>query len=355
MNKFNIRLIVILIILTSCKNIDASKSMNLNSSQNEDSLRNQKITTESFEIDLSKFNSFYNSIKGNGNKMLSYDSKERKNFQRFPGVRVGTQINELTTEQRINLHDLFNDILSPKGYLKMLNIISNEDAAERTDEELGREKYWITFFGKPQDNKLWGFRFEGHHFSLNLSFNGNSVISTTPFIYGANPSTMKNGRSTPFSKEDIYREGFNILFEEEDKGLEFINSLDSIQFKKCYNKLTTGIHIVCEDNQILDLNNLYTLAYKDDGIVFKELNKQQQIKLSDLIDVYFGNYLKTKNYSLNTLLEKNTKFIINGDIEKGSKYYYRIVNNDFIIEFQNVGNHIHCLVRDFNKDFGMEK
>ena len=49
------------------------------------------------------------------------------------------------------------------------------------------------------------------------------------------------------------------------------------------------------------------------------------------------------------------KFAWMGSLEKGKAHYYRIQGTTFLIEYdntQNDANHIHCVWRDFNGDFG---
>ena len=262
------------------------------------------------EIDIEKFLQFYNSIKGLDTYNFRYQSAERKKFKRFPGIRKGVQIIDLTKQQRIQLQDILNDILSSQGYLKLLGIISNEDASARVEEELGREKYWVTFFGKPERQNKWGFRFEGHHASLNFSFFGNQLLSSTPFIIGAAPSVMQDERSSPFIKSDEYREGYNILFEEEDIALELINHLSGENYKKGFVQLESGIDLVCEDNEILDLSTLYKIAKIEHGISFSDLDKSEKIKFTNLVNVYFSNF-RFQKINEKYLTDTKTKFLFN--------------------------------------------
>lgn len=301
------------------------------------------------QINLEKFSKFYDSTKGLDS--FQFQSNERKKFKRFPGIRKGIQIIDLTSQQRIELHDVLNDLLSGQGYLKLIGILSNEDASARVDEELGREKYWITFFGEPVDKENWGFRFEGHHASFNFSFYGDILISSTPFIIGCDPAIMQDGKWSPLTKDDEFREGYNILFEEEDLVLELIRELSEKNQKKGFVTLDSGIDIICEDNKVLDMKKLYNTAKIEEGISFSDLDELRKLKFTNLVNVYFGN-LKFQEVSQKYLFETNTKFIFSGKLQKNGKLYYRIVNEDFIIEFQNIGNHIHCIMRSFKNDFG---
>ena len=49
------------------------------------------------------------------------------------------------------------------------------------------------------------------------------------------------------------------------------------------------------------------------------------------------------------------KFAWMGGLEKGGRHYYRVQGGTFLIEYdntQNNANHIHCVWRDFNGDWG---
>jgi hypothetical protein len=51
------------------------------------------------------------------------------------------------------------------------------------------------------------------------------------------------------------------------------------------------------------------------------------------------------------------KFAWMGGLEKGQGHYYRVQGSTFLIEYdntQNDANHIHCVWRDFNGDWGQD-
>ena len=77
------------------------------------------------------------------------------------------------------------------------------------------ELYWFTIFGEPSDSAPWGWRFEGHHVSLNfLSTRGNVTVSTPAFL-GANPARVPSGP----------RAGWRLLPAEEDLARRLLASL----------------------------------------------------------------------------------------------------------------------------------
>ena len=59
-------------------------------------------------------------------------------------------------------------------------------------------KYYLALFGQPGAG-VWGFRFEGHHLSLNLTFEGDLITSLTPFLLGANPKDLPEGTPDPMA------------------------------------------------------------------------------------------------------------------------------------------------------------
>ena len=50
------------------------------------------------------------------------------------------------------------------------------------------DAYFFSIFGKPSMTATWGWRFEGHHLSLNLTLHGGEVVSSSPAFFGANPA-----------------------------------------------------------------------------------------------------------------------------------------------------------------------
>jgi hypothetical protein len=49
--------------------------------------------------------------------------------------------------------------------------------------------YYLRVFGEPGEQGLWGWRFGGHHISLNNLIVDGVLVATTPCFLGANPAT----------------------------------------------------------------------------------------------------------------------------------------------------------------------
>ena len=96
--------------------------------------------------------------------------------------------------------------LSPAGYVTVATIIGLENVLDYTegfkasyDRERGRDPgmYYLRVFGEPADEGLWGWRFGGHHVSLNNLVVDGVLVATTPCFLGANPAASRCSRATP--------------------------------------------------------------------------------------------------------------------------------------------------------------
>ena len=83
-------------------------------------------------------------------------------------------------------------------YRKAVNIIELE-LVLREIETFGLmrdpERYHLTIYGKPDAKAAWGWRFEGHHLSLNLTLAGDRLAADTPSFLGANPAAVPKAAS----------------------------------------------------------------------------------------------------------------------------------------------------------------
>ena len=92
---------------------------------------------------------------------------------------------------------------------------------ENSSPKRNPEKYYLAVFGEPKVGQAWGWRFEGHHVSLNFTIAADSSVALTPSFLGANPGEIKDGP----------RAGLRALAEEEDLALSLVRSLTPEQQK----------------------------------------------------------------------------------------------------------------------------
>jgi hypothetical protein len=91
--------------------------------------------------------------------------------------------------------------LSNQGYQKATDILALEKILQqvegRSENDSYRDplNYYFTIFGTPAPDKLWGWRLEGHHLSLNFSTANGIIESSTPSFWGSNPAKCHQGMS----------------------------------------------------------------------------------------------------------------------------------------------------------------
>jgi hypothetical protein len=264
-----------------------------------------------------------------------FDDTLRMKWERLPGQRMGFKLAHFTESQKIALHELMRGCLSTQGYLTATALMFNEDIQQKVEPVLGRNEYWVEVFGNPSPDSFWGWKLEGHHLTLNFTFKGDNMISNTPFLMGTNPAN---------SITDTARAGFVLLYKEEELGRQLVNSLTETQLKKGYNSRKKTDIVYSEQ----DKNNIHV---KDEGIYYDELDANQQALVKELVAEYFYNFNTSEMPAINSFCNKKLRFFYVQSREKGKAHYYRLINRQQIIEYENYDNHIHCFWRTDN-DFG---
>jgi len=266
---------------------------------------------------------------------LPFNDTLRTHWERLPGERLGLKLSHFTEAQKIALHELLRSCLSTQGYLTVTAVMFNEDIQQKFEPNLGRNEYWVEVFGSPSATDYWSWKLEGHHLSLNFTFQGNQMISNSPFLMSTNPAN---------SITDSARAGLVILYKEEEMGRALVNSLNQEQLIKGYsNRKKTDIVYSEQDKR--------NIVVPNEGIYFNELNTQQQQLLQQLVAEYFANFNPGEIPSVNAFCNKKLRFFYVDHREKGKPHYYRFENGRQIIEYENYDNHIHCFWRTDN-DFG---
>jgi hypothetical protein len=316
----------------------------LKSEENRTGLNNisqEKILNESLY--------FLNTLEPEQKKetVVSFDSDERFNFHYIPMKRVGLSIKEMNTIQRAAVHNLLQTALSSQGYLKVVGIMHLEDIlaiVEGDDIDIDRdpELYYITFFGEPSNATPWGWRFEGHHISLNFTSAGNELFANTPAFLGTNPAEVKSGPYT----------GLRVLANEEDLGRVLIGSFNENQLMKAIIPGEIPRDIVTRRDRRVMLE-------QKSGVPYSEMTSQQRDMLMQIVNEYAYN-LKPElaEVHLKRMYEAGVDslhFAWAGGLEKGQPHYYRIHGPTLLFEYDNVqnnANHVHTVWRDIENDFG---
>ncbi len=276
-----------------------------------------------------------------------FDDRDRSDWHYTPRSRNGVSFKDMDAAAREQVHALLRTALSAAGYRKAVNIIELE-LVLRELETFGLmrdpERYHLTVYGAPDRAKRWGWRFEGHHLSLNFTLAGDKMAVDTPSFLGANPATVMKGA----------KKGFRALGEEHDAGWAVIEALTDAQRREAvFAERTYGEIVTGNKDRVEPLEAA--------GIPAAKLDEKQRAILWKLVETYARSFepglaearlARARQGGIEAL-----RFGWAGSTKRGQQHYYRVQGPLFLIEddaSQNDGNHIHTVWRDFNGDFGRD-
>jgi hypothetical protein len=294
---------------------------------------------------------FITSLDAQQQKKAVYtsNSEEKYNWHFFPkNDRKGIPVGELNAEQKKAAQELMIACFSDSGSKKVNEIMGLEavlkslEGRNADDPYRDAGKYYFTIFGKPDPKSSWGWRLEGHHLSFSFTSKNNKLVSATPGFIGANPAIVKEGP----------HKGKEPLKQETEKGFALVNSLSKQQL---------GLALI-GDKALPDIVTFVSRrAYieKPQGILYNFLNKDQQEKMLELIEIYVRRYTKLFADEMMSEIKAagldKLQFAWAGSLQPGAGHYYRIQGPTIIIEYDNTqdnANHIHSVLRDLKHDFG---
>ncbi len=277
--------------------------------------------------------------------------EERYNWYFIPVVRKGPTFNDFDEAQKEAAIGLLKASLSQQGYQKTREIMELEkvlklmenDNHTLSDGNPWRDplNYHFCIFGNPAPDGFWGWRFEGHHISLNFSSAEGTIVSSTPTFLGTNPGVVKIA----------LQKGKEVLNRESSLGHALMHSLSPEQQKQA----------IFDDKapyEIFTGTARKVSGIEQKGIPYTALTEDQKQLFKELLEVYIGNYVMEfsgtfRQKIIDAGLE-NLTFAWAGVLDKSDGHYYRIQGPMLLIEFdntQNNANHVHTVVRDLTNDF----
>lgn len=282
--------------------------------------------------------------------MLPLDHEARTQMNYVPMVRAGVALEDLAEPQKAQALSLLRSGLSESGYATAQKIIAHEDILRELEKSQGVGNYmrrqpglyYTAIFGPPAADTPWGWRFEGHHLSVNVAHTGKDGQVVAPLFFGANPARVPSGPSA----------GLRILAAEEDEARALVALLTPEQ--------TTKMVIAPETtNDIVTTNKPNVELGTKEGLPASAMTAPQRAQLRKLIEVYASRVPATQRTAQLTRMEKagfdQLHFAWAGSLEPGKKHYYRVHGPTLLIEYdnsQNDANHIHSVWRDLQHDWG---
>ena len=204
-------------------------------------------------------------------------------------------------------------------------------------------RYYISIFGKPGSKGDWGWRFEGHHLSLNYTIKDGKVASSTPEFFGANPGLIDAGPGR----------ALRVLGAREDIARQILKSAPDAMQKKIWLSKSAPKDIrgggvaqpVFDDAQ---------------GVAYADMTPDQQKLLRDLLAEYLkampASIVRERMQSIKKAGLDGIHFGWWGGAELNEPHHYVVQGSTFIIEYnntQNSANHVHAIWRNLAGDFDL--
>ncbi|MDG2008279.1 MAG: DUF3500 domain-containing protein [Candidatus Binatia bacterium] len=283
---------------------------------------------------------------------------ERYDLRLAPFLLEGLEMADMSDPSQAKLTELLSASLGTTGLRKADEVRALEAEVKRQEAwyrtvaiglfgEGGDKAYFLSLYGDPVHDQPWGYRFDGHHLSLNFTTLEGGV-SPTPFFLGAEPRSIpQGGVGGPV--------GLRVLADEEDRARELYESLDDLQREKATLALQLDRGLFVGSGERVDPNLPRV------GIAGADLGDAQKKRLMALLETYFGNVAPGLAAREKARLEAagidSVHFSWAGSTTPGAEMYYRVHGPTVLIEFDNTtgdGEHIHTLWRDPTRDFGRD-
>jgi hypothetical protein len=268
-------------------------------------------------------------------------------------TRKGVRLEELTADQKKKALALLRSGLSAKGYEQATTIVGLEALLADLEGSKGAMVrntgwYFVSIFGEPSNTGKWGWRFEGHHLSVNYTLDKGEVVAAAPILFGSNPAEVKDGA----------KKGLRPLPEIEDHARTLIKALTPDQDKVA--KRPKEFPEIKEGQAKADVGAPV-------GITADKLTAEQRATLAKLLQAYTdrmpedlaaGELKKVKGTP-----DAKLYFAYSGSPKPGEPYTYRVQAPEFVVEFLNIqadsaknpANHIHSAWRRLPSDFGLSE
>jgi hypothetical protein len=279
-----------------------------------------------------------------------FDHPERTWWAYVPQRRTGIPLRAMDAEERAAAFELLGTGLSERGTGLVRGIIELEGTLREleggADGPLGLQRdpelYYLALFTGPGGTHPWGWSFEGHHLSVNVTDLGPHGQIVAPLFMGADPARVPSGP----------REGTRLLAAEEDLAFELLHMLDLRQRARATIAALT-------DGDILTRNDSVVGPMAFAGLPAAEMTIAQQRQLRRLLELYAGRMADSSASRQLRRIEQagfeRLHFAWAGAHQPREPHYYRIHGPTVLVEYDNSqdnANHVHTVWRDLENDFG---
>lgn len=276
--------------------------------------------------------------------LIGFDSSNRLDWHYIPRSRSGLSLGDMKPAQAEAARALFATVLNQRG-LELLDGVRLLEGVLREQQGSFRDpdRYYVSVFGSP-GRFPWGWRFEGHHLSLNVALPAPGQVSATPFFIGAHPATVRDGPS----------KGFRLLETAEELARQIMAGLNDAQRRSALIADRSFGEIVASPQREQDLG-------QPRGLELSAMESNARVRVEALMDRFLGTLVPDllavqKRRVMEQGLER-FRFAWAGSLVRGEAHYFRVHGPVTLIEHdntQNGANHIHSVWRDLAADFGQD-
>ena len=325
---------------------------------------------------------------------------ERRRWFYTPTDHGGLALHQQRPAQQRAAMALVAAGLSLAGYVTVATIMGLENVLDRLegftarfDRERGRDPglYYLRVFGAPGATGAWGYRFGGHHVSLNNLVVDGELVAATPCFMGADPAVsplLGGALNRPLGRvEDLARELVRSLspqlgrqavllpkappdlvtanraaIREGDRVIPLVGIWRDERFPDPaeQDKLQTGSDAIDAAAGYTDADHqviAYSAAPK--GVPGSMLDSGQRDLLRSLLDTYFGRVPEgVSPMAAYDDAALDAVFLAWAcPLEPGAPHYYRLQGPRLLIEWDNTqrnANHAHSVWRNPEADFGLD-
>jgi hypothetical protein len=301
---------------------------------------------------------FLDSVSDEGRKVAQADfadEESRRDWHYIPRRRAGLAFAAMTATEQKAAYDLLATGLSLPAYAAATAIIALEDVLDVIEGGRGprgmgtrpdrwgrhRADYSTTVFGDPTANEPWGWRFEGHHVSVNVAIVDGDVAST-PLFLGANPAELTTGSGAVVTRP---------LGAEEDLALALLAALDDDQRETARIATDAPDDILSTNLPALDVGEPAGLRFAD---LRAPAHEFAEVLVRHYLDRLPAAMADQRWRQLESQLG-DVAFAFAGQSAHRKPHYYRLQGPGLFVEYDNTqddANHVHTVLRDPSGDFG---
>jgi hypothetical protein len=178
---------------------------------------------------------------------FKFEDDSRFEYRFTPRARTGLPMKEMTEPQRARVQALLKSGLSMRGYTAATAIMDLENVLRaieppRTGPNAivrDPEMYFVSIYGTPGGKAPWGWKFEGHHISVNFTLVDDKPVVFTPSFFGSNPAVVRDGPKA----------GTRVLRDEEEAGRALLAAFDEAQRAKVIFDVTAPRDMITGENR----------------------------------------------------------------------------------------------------------